>query len=78
MEATPPAAEEELRTVLTELVETGEPLGSGGMIIMEQVEALRETDSAKADALAGQVDGLMAEQNPAQVKAKAQAMLDEL
>lgn len=78
VESTQPAPEDELRTVLTGLIESGEPLGSGGMILQDSVQEIREKDPAKADALSSILDDLISEQNPAQLKSKAKAMLEKL
>lgn len=78
VDATPPPAEQQLRSMLKDLAESGEPLGSEGMVIQDNVEQIRKEDPAKGEALAQHVDGLLAETNPAQVRSKAQAMLNEL
>lgn len=78
VESAQPAPEEQLSTVLDGLIESGEPLGSGGMILQDSVQEIREKDPAKADALSSLLDGLISEQNPAQVKSKAKAMRDKL
>ena len=53
---TPPAAEVELKGILEGLAESGESLGSGGMVIGENIEEIRKTDSAKADKLQKSAD----------------------
>lgn len=78
VEATQAAPEDELRLVLDGLIQSGEPLGSGGMVLQDSVQAIREKDPAKADALSSLLNDLVAEQNPAQVKSKAKAMRDKL
>lgn len=73
-----PAVEQQLSTTLTAAAQTGEPLGSGGMILQQGIESIKEKDPAKASALQADFDLLMSETNPAKVKSLAQSMLDKL
>lgn len=78
VEVTPPPAVEELRSMLTGLAESGESVGSGGMVISEHIETIRKTDAAKADKLQKSADDLMGASSPAKVKALAKDMLSNL
>ncbi len=78
IEVTPPAATEELKAMLTDLASSGEPVGSGGMVISERIEEIRKTDPAKADALQKSADNLMGASDPSKVKSLAKEMLSNL
>lgn len=75
---TPPAIDAQLRSALTEIEKSGEPLGSGGMVIQEGIEAIRAQDPSKASALEAEYQNLAAASTPAAVKSAAKAMLDKL
>ncbi len=75
---TPPAIEAQLVAVLTEIEKSGEPLGSGGMVIEEGIEAIRTQDPAKASALDAEFKNLASATSPGSVKSAAKAMLDKL
>jgi hypothetical protein len=75
---TPPAATDAMKATLTEVAQTGQ-LNSGAMSLEGDIERLRATDAAKADALKKDYDELMsAGNNPVKAKAKAQEMLGKL
>lgn len=74
---TPPASTDNIRAVLTDLSKTGE-MNSGVMMLESNIETLRQTDAAKADALKKGYDELKALNDPNQIKAKAQEMLGKL
>lgn len=76
--ATPSPVLEQVKSMLKTASEDGKPLGSGGMISMEYLAELEKTDSAKAKALQADFDALMSAGNPADVKAKAAALLKKL
>lgn len=78
VESSQPVPEDQLRVVLDGLIESGEPLGSGGMVLQDSIQEIRGKDPTKADALSSLFNDLIAEQNPAQVKSKAKAMRDKL
>jgi len=75
---TPPAVEAQLRAVLTDIEKSGEPLGSGGMVIEEGIEAIRALDPSKASALDTEFKNLSSATTPGAVKSAAKAMLDKL
>lgn len=75
---TPPTADAQLRTALIEIEKSGEPLGSGGMVIQEGIEAIRAQDPAKATALDAEYQNLATANTPAAVKSAAKTMLDKL
>lgn len=74
---TPPTSTEQLKAALNDVVQSGE-LGSGGMTIEEEIEKIRPTDAAKADALKKGYDEMKAATSPAAMKAKAQEMMSKL
>jgi len=76
--ASVPPAEQQLSSMLTSAAQTGEPLGSGAMILQEGINSIKEKDAAKGQALQADYDNLMSETNPAKVKSLAQSMLDTL
>jgi hypothetical protein len=53
-------------------------MDSSVMLIQEQLEAMKETDSAKATELLADLEALMPLKNADEIKAKAQAMIDKL
>ncbi|MFM7039909.1 MAG: hypothetical protein ACKO2L_19550 [Planctomycetaceae bacterium] len=69
----PPAAKAQLMDVAA----SGE-LGSAASSIRESLEALKATDSAKADELLNELTALEGLADPNQIKAKAKAMADKL
>jgi hypothetical protein len=74
---TPPASTDQIKAVLNDVAQSGE-LGSGGMTLEQQIENIRPTDAAKADALKKGYEELKAATDPAKRKAKAQEMLSKL
>jgi len=74
---TPPPAAAQLRALLETYAKTGE-LDSGVVAVREQIDALRATDAAKADALAAELAKLEASRGAAAVKKQAEAMLEKL
>lgn len=74
---TPPASTEAIKAVLTDLAKSGE-MSSGVMTIETEIEKLRTTDAAKADALKQGYDQLKDLNDPAKIKAKAQEMMSKL
>ena len=75
---TPPTVDAQLRATLTEIEKSGEPLGSGGMVIQEGIEAVRAQDPAKAAALDAEFQNLSSANTSAAVKSAAKTMLDTL
>jgi len=75
---TPPTVDSQLRVTLTEIEKSGQPLGSGGMVIQEGIEAIRAQDPAKAAALDAEFQNLASANTPAAVKSSAKTMLDTL
>jgi hypothetical protein len=74
---TPPTSTEAIKAVLTDLAATGQ-MSSGVMTLETEIEKIRATDAAKADALKASYEELKAMNNPAQIKTKAQEMLSKL
>jgi outer membrane murein-binding lipoprotein Lpp len=74
---TPPAATESIKAVLNDLAQTGQ-MSSGVMTLETEIEKLRATDAAKADALKQGYDQLKGLNNPALIQAKAKEMLSKL
>jgi hypothetical protein len=74
---TPPPSTDQIKTVLNDVVQTGQ-LGSGGMTIESEIETIRATDPAKADALKKDYEELKAATDPSTAKAKAQQMMSKL
>jgi len=67
-----------IRSALQSVAQSGQ-LGSEGLSIQENIQKLRATDAAKADALAADYQELEAAgADAAKVKAKAQEMLGKL
>ena len=75
VEVPPPT--QQLRALLEAYAKSGE-LDSGVIAIREQIEALRKTDSAKADALDREIAKLESAKGAAAVKKQAEAMLGKL
>jgi len=65
------------KAALKEIADSGQ-VGSQLMTVRENVEKLKGSDPAKADALLKEVDELGAARTPDAVKAKAKAMMDKL
>jgi hypothetical protein len=76
---TPPQVQpaDAIRSALQSVAQSGQ-LGSEGLTIQENIEKLRATDSAKAEALAKDYQELEKLSDPAKVKAKAEEMLGKL
>ena len=66
-----------VKGALDEVAKSGQ-LGSGGLTIQENLEKLKATDAAKADALLKDYGELAKAKDPQAVKAKANAMLGKL
>lgn len=67
-----------VKAVLQTAAESGAPLGSGSMVWTPYYAQLEKSDPAKAKALQAEFDALSASSNPADVKAKAAALLKKL
>lgn len=78
VDVTPPSATEMLRTTLNELAASGQPMGSGGQTLGQYIEEIMKSDPAKGQKLQEGLDSLMTLQQPAQIKAKANEMLQAL
>jgi hypothetical protein len=74
---TPPPATDSLKAALNDVIQSGQ-LGSGGMTIEQEIENLRASDAAKADALKADYEKLRTMGDPNQLKAKAQEMISKL
>lgn len=74
---TPPSSTESIKMTLEGVAQSGE-LGSGGMTLEQEIEKLRTSDPAKADALKSDYEQLKTTNDPSQVKSKAQDMLKKL
>lgn len=81
----PPGPATILKSLLEEVAASGErmveptgALGSYGSTIKAQIEKLKETDPAKADALLADFDKLCTLSAPAAIKAKAKEMAAKL
>ncbi len=72
-----PPGQEQIKPALETVAETG-VIDSGLMTVREEAEAMKETDAAKADELLKDLDELESLSDPAEVKAKAQQMIDKL
>lgn len=70
--------EEQVKSILKSCAETGQPIGSGSMIFSEYLVKLEASDAAKAKALQPEFDAFSGASNPADVKAKAAALLKKL
>jgi hypothetical protein len=74
---TPPVSTDSIKAALNDVIKTGE-LGSGGSSLEMDIEQIRSTDAAKADALKKAYDELKASADPGKRKAKAQEMMSKL
>ena len=74
---TPPSSTEQMKAVLNDLAQSGQ-MSSGVMTLETEIDKLKATDAAKADALKKDYDALKAMNDPNQIKAKAQEMLKKL
>lgn len=75
-QAASPAAEA-VKSGLKEIADSGQ-IGSGMLTIRENLEKLKSTDPAKADALLKELDKLSAMSDPGAIRAKAKQMMDQL
>lgn len=75
--AVTPAAAPPVKAMLSDVAASGE-LGSGASMIREGLEALKATDSAKAEGLLKDLDALEGLSDPAAIKSKAKSMADSL
>lgn len=78
VESSVPPAEQQMRTLLEDLAKSGQSMGSGGQIIMEALEAIKQTDKAKGDSMQADADKLMSATNPAEIKKLASSLLEKL
>ncbi len=70
--------QDQIKSALQQVANTGQ-VDSGLMVVREQLEAMKSTDEAKAQALLQDLDQLEALANrPQQARAKAQEMLGKL
>ena len=74
---TPPAVTDSIKNYLTEVATTGEK-GSGLANLEKDIETLKATDSAKAEALKKGYTELQALQDAPSIQAKANEMLSKL
>lgn len=74
----PAPIEEQVKSMLKAAAEDGKPLGSGSMLSTEYLNHISKTDSAKAKELQADFDALASVGNPADIKAKAAALLKKL
>lgn len=72
-----PAGPPPVKAALEQIATTGE-MGSGMMEVENGLNELKKTDAAKADKLLKEFAELQSAQDPAEVKAKAKAMADQL
>lgn len=75
--AVTPPGQEQIKPILEGIAEKGE-LDSGLMAVRDQLEAMKNTDAAKADALLKDLDELQKLRDPAQIKSKAKQMAGKL
>lgn len=74
----PPDPNQEIRSALQQVADSG-VVDSGLIVVRERLEAMRQTDAAKAQALLQDLSQLEAMTgNPNQAKAKAKEMLGKL
>lgn len=66
-----------VKAALEQIANTGE-MGSGMMEVEQGLNELKKTDAAKADKLLKEYSELQLAKDPADVKAKAKAMADQL
>lgn len=78
IKATAASAIEQSKKLLQGAAESGQPVGSGGMILTEALAEIEKTDAAKAKALQADVDAMMNASKPEDVKAKAKELLGKL
>lgn len=78
IQATQSPVLEQIKKMLQTASTDGKPLGSGGMLSMEYLAELEKTDAAKAKSLQSDFDALMSANDPADIKAKAAALLKKL
>jgi len=72
-----PAAPPAVKAVLMEVANSGE-LGSSASTIRDELEAMKATDSVKAEALLSALTELEGIEDPDEIKAGAKAMADQL
>lgn len=70
-------AEETVKSVLEQIAQTGQ-MGSDIGLMMQALEEMKATDSAKAEALLKDANDLMSTSGADAVKAKAKKMLEKL
>lgn len=73
----PPPAREMAKAILQGLADRGE-MNSGVDALQGHLEAMKATDSAKAEALLADYKDLKSLSNPQAIKTKAKAMLEKL
>jgi hypothetical protein len=80
IDVTPPTATpaaQNAKLTLEEIATTGQ-MGSGMMLLRENIEEIKRTDEAKGAPLLSELDALEKETDAAAIKAKAKAMADKL
>lgn len=75
--AVTPSAPPPAKAVLMDVANSGE-LGSTADVLRENLEAMKATDSVKAEALLNELKELESLTDPDEVKAKASAMAEQL
>jgi hypothetical protein len=73
-----PSPTDSIKVVLQEIVAKGEPLGSGGYTIQQEIENIKKEKPDLAAKLQPMYDEIITLNNPSQLKAKAQEMLDAI
>ena len=73
-----PSPTESIRSILEGIIETGEPIGSGGYTIQQEIDAIKAEDPAKAAALQPFCDEIITINDASKLKAKAKEMLEVL
>ena len=76
-ESVTPPAPSPVKAMLSDVASSGE-LGSGASMIRDGLEAMKATDSAKAEALLKELTELEGLGDAAKIKAKAKEMADKL
>lgn len=66
-----------VKAILMDVANSGE-LGSTASTLRENLEAMKATDSAKAESLLNELTELEALEDPDEIKAKASAMAEQL
>lgn len=66
------------KEILLRHADTGEPLGSEGMTIQQEIDRIHAEDPEKAQRLSEQLSALSSAQDPALVRQRAAAMAKEL